>query len=230
MNTLSPSSPLSLDNSLDGSPDHNHNVPPPAHLAQSRELPVLDGVRLNHHSQSPTAKPKPYADALKFGLGGGCHGHSQVPPPKSKFCSQFPGSNTTGLLSVGQTSHSTDLPNPDPSLPQNPHPSQQEELLNCCLIRKIWGDPLPIPTIIHKTKKDWCFVKGQVDYIDTGNNWILLRFANVEDRVLVYDQRSWHVNGLNFVLQKWSTCFDSYIASITKIGQRVKVPRLPCEF
>lgn len=71
MNTLSPSSPLSLDNSLDGSPDHNHNVPPPAHLAQSRELPVLDGVRLNHHSQSPTAKPKPYADALKFGLGGG---------------------------------------------------------------------------------------------------------------------------------------------------------------
>jgi len=45
-----------------------------------------------------------------------------------------------------------------------------EELLNCCLIGKIWGDHLPIPAIIHKIKKEWVFVKGQVDYIDAGND------------------------------------------------------------
>ena len=183
---------------------------------------MLDGVQFNHHSQSTTAIPKPFANALKFGLGG--HGHSQVPPSESKSCSKSPGSNPAGFFPVGQTTHS------DPSLPSNPHPSHLDELLNCCLIGKIWGDPLPIPAIIHKTKKDWGFVEGQVEYIDAGNNWILLRFANAEDRLLVYDQRPWHVNGLNFVLQKWSPCFDSYIASITKIDQWVRVPRLHWEF
>ena len=73
------------------------------------------------------------------------------------------------------------------------------------------------PPLFTKLKKIGCFVKEQVDYIDAGNDWILLRFASAEDRVLVYDQRAWHVNGLNFILQKWSPCFDSYTASITKL-------------
>jgi len=63
------------------------------------------------------------------------------------------------------------------------------------------GDPLPIPTIIHKTRKDWYFVKGHVDYIDVGNDWIMMRFANAEDRMLVFDHGPYHVNGLNFVVQ-----------------------------
>jgi len=68
-----------------------------------------------------------------------------------------------------------------------PHTSHMDELLACCLIGKIWGDLLPLTAIIHKTKKDWYFVKRQVDYIDAGNDWIMLRFANSEDRMLVYD-------------------------------------------
>jgi len=48
--------------------------------------------------------------------------------------------------------------------------------------------------------------------------------------MVVYDQRPWHVNGLNFVIQKWTPCFDSYTAIITKIDQWVRVPRLPWEF
>ncbi|KAJ8445573.1 LOW QUALITY PROTEIN: hypothetical protein Cgig2_012461 [Carnegiea gigantea] len=93
-----------------------------------------------------------YADVLKFDLRG--HGHSQVPPSEPKLCSQLSGSNTSGLLSVSQTSYSTNPPESNPSLTPNPHPSHMEELLNCCLIGKMRGDPLPIPAIIHKTKKD----------------------------------------------------------------------------
>lgn len=74
-------------------------------------------------------------------------------------------------------------------MPPGSHPSQLDELLACCLIGKIWGDPLPIPAIIHKTKKDWHFVKGQVDYIDAGNDWIVITFVNGDDRMLVFDQR-----------------------------------------
>ncbi|KAJ8422986.1 hypothetical protein Cgig2_013879 [Carnegiea gigantea] len=94
----------------------------------------------------------------------------------------------------------------------------------------IWGDLIPIPAIIHKTKKDWYFVKGQVDYIDASNDWLMLRFTTVEDRILVFDQRPWHVNGLNFVVKKWTPFFDSYTASFDRIDQWVRVLRLPWEF
>ena len=80
-------------------------------------------------------------------------------------------------------------------------------------------DPIPIPVIIHKTMKDWYFVKGQVDYINAGNDWIMIRFANAEDRMLVFDQRPWHVNVLNFVVKKWSPFFDSYTAISNRIDQ-----------
>ena len=92
------------------------------------------------------------------------------------------------------------------------------------------GDPVPIPAIIHKTKKDWHFVKGHIDYIDASNDWIMIRFANSEDRRLVFELRPCHINGLNFVIQKWTPFFDSYSAVITHIDQWVRVLRLPWEF
>ncbi|KAJ8433860.1 hypothetical protein Cgig2_032071 [Carnegiea gigantea] len=92
------------------------------------------------------------------------------------------------------------------------------------------GDPIPIPAIIHKTMNDWCFIKGQVDYINADNDWIMIRFTNAEDRMLVFDQRPWHMNGLNFVVKKWAPFFNSYTAVIHRIDQWVRVPRLPWEF
>lgn len=64
-------------------------------------------------------------------------------------------------------------------------------------------------------------MKWQVDYIDAGHDWIMLRFANFEGegRRLVFEHRPWHVNGLNFVIQLWTLFFDSYSAIITKIDQ-----------
>jgi len=41
-----------------------------------------------------------------------------------------------------------------------------------------------------------------------GNHWVLIRFANAQDRVLVYDKRPFFINGLNFVLKPWVVFFD----------------------
>lgn len=38
------------------------------------------------------------------------------------------------------------------------------------------------------------------------------------------------MNGLNFVVQKWTPFFDSYSTTINRIDQWVGVPRLPWEF
>jgi len=47
----------------------------------------------------------------------------------------------------------------------------------------------------------------------------MIRFVNAEDRMLVLDWRPWHVNGLNFIVKKWSPFFDSYTAIINIIDQ-----------
>ena len=63
-----------------------------------------------------------------------------------------------------------------------------------------------------------------------GNHWILLRFANAEDKLLVFDQRPYFVNGLNFVLKPWVEFFDPYQASLDRVDQWLRIPRLPWEF
>ena len=89
---------------------------------------------------------------------------------------------------------------------------------------------MPLPAIIHHTHNDWKFIKGQVDYVDLSNEWILLRFANSQDKTLVYDQRPWYLNGLNFILLPWGPFFDPYDIVITRVDQWVRIPRLPLEF
>jgi len=63
-----------------------------------------------------------------------------------------------------------------------------------------------------------------------GNHWILLRFANAQDCLLVYEKRPFFVNGLNFVLKPWVAFFDPYSTSIDRVDQWVRIPRLPWEF
>jgi len=79
----------------------------------------------------------------------------------------------------------------------------------CYLSEKIWGESVPLPAIIHRTQNDWKFIKGQVDYADLDNEWVLLWFANCHDRLLVYDQQPWFINGLNFVNFSWAPFFDT---------------------
>jgi len=82
---------------------------------------------------------------------------------------------------------------------------------------------------MSKTRKDWGFIKGQVDYIELGNGWLLFRFSNIQDISLVWDGRPWHVSGLNLVLRRWEPFFDPYSATIQRIDQWVKITRLPLE-
>ncbi|KAJ8431293.1 hypothetical protein Cgig2_026269 [Carnegiea gigantea] len=121
--------------SSDGSFDHNKNVPSTAHTTEPGELPLLDGIQPHHHSQSDSTRHSPYADALKFGVRD--NDHSQVPTFEPKLCSQLLRGNPTGVLLIGQTSHSSDKPETDPPMPLYPHPSHMDELLACCLIGKI---------------------------------------------------------------------------------------------
>jgi len=66
--------------------------------------------------------------------------------------------------------------------------------------------------------------------VDIGNEWILVRFATVDDRNLVYNNRPWLVNGLNFILTPWIPFFDPFSNAIDKVNQWICIPRLPCEF
>ena len=95
---------------------------------------------------------------------------------------------------------------------------------------KVWGESVQLASIIHRTRNDWKFTRGQIDYVDLGNDWILLRFANSQDRGLVFDQRPWYVNGLNFVLIPWVPFFDPYSTLISRVDQWIRIPRLPWEF
>lgn len=228
MKNPSPTPSLSLSNSSYGSSNHHDNVPSSANSTKPRELSMLDGIQPHHNSQPTPNRPNLYTNALKFGLGG--NGSPQVPPLEPELCPQLLRSHPTGILPVGHTPFQYHNTQSDQSTQLDPPPSHLNELLACCLIGKIWGDPVPLPAIIYKTKKDWHFIKGQVDYIDVGDDWVMVRFANAEDRMLVFDQRPWHVNGLNFVVKKWTLFFDSYTTTITRIDQWVRVPRLPWEF
>ena len=81
-----------------------------------------------------------------------------------------------------------------------------------------------MPAIINKTRADWKFIRAQVSYVDMGNSWISFKFANVEDKEMVSNERPWHVNGLNLVLSTWLPFFDPYSTCIGRVDQWVRVP------
>lgn len=63
-----------------------------------------------------------------------------------------------------------------------------------------------------------------------GNHWILIRFANAEDKFLGFDQRPYFVNGLNFALKPWVEFFDPYQTSLTRVDQWLRISRLPWDW
>ena len=206
---------LALNNSPNGSLDHQNHVSPPSDPTKSGVTAVLDGSRCNSSGQPTPVRPVSYSDTLKLGVGS--HGCTKMPYSESEFCPDLRQSQPTRNFSLGRWPKSNvndPLPeNYPPNLHQPPSISL-EELLACCLLGKIWGEPLPLPAIIHRTRNEWKCVKGQVEYVEMGNRWILLRFANAEDKLLVFDQRPYFVNGLNFVLKPWVEFFDPYQTSL----------------
>lgn len=126
------------------------------------QLPTdLDG-RFTHSSSSKDKETIPtFFRVVKLGLGG-LGGHSlpqtrpehHVRPPEGHLESK------NKLTSFGVTATAFDLP-------------------TMSLFGKIWGDSIPFHLIRVKTKRDWIQVKGQIDYVDIGNSWILFKFTTV---------------------------------------------------
>lgn len=118
------------------------------------------------------------------------------------------------------TSHpAEDIPPPPPALvPEVPQPF--DPVLNPvidpaltaymsqhCLMGRIFGDP-PFRHIIEtKLKKQWSFLVGEVSVQPMGNNWLMLDFSNVDDKLKVWERRPWFVFGLNFVVFPWTEKF-----------------------
>jgi len=104
--------------------------------------------------------PASFAEALILGGGGSC--------PVSTL-------GTTSPLPLV-----SEVAPPPVSAPSDPHtPSHSTSMHSLCLLGKPWGEPIPLSIVISKTRKDWGFAKGQIDYLDLGNGWILFQFANL---------------------------------------------------
>lgn len=226
--SMSNPSPLNLTSKPDGSSDRQDPIPTPNTVSQPPVTPLLDGSRPDHSGEPHQPSHSCYSDALKYGVGSRGGHHQQ--PTKPESSAQLRTCSPPRILSVTEPV-TADPHNSPPILP--PHKTclpSTEELYACCLLGKIWGEPLPLPAIIHRTRNEWKFVKGQIEFIDLGNDWLLIRFANCQDKMLVFDQRPWFVNGLNFVVTNWAPFFDPYHTAITKVDQWVRIPRLPWEF
>ena len=113
------------------------------------------------------------------------------------------------------------------SLPQVQ--KDMEELSKTCLFGKILSAPLDLRTIIARSKADWKIIKGEVNFMQMGNGWILLRFANPQDLSLIWEERPWHIQGDLFVLSPWKPFFDPYLEEIKWVDLWVRIPRLPTE-
>ncbi|KAJ8434464.1 hypothetical protein Cgig2_006270 [Carnegiea gigantea] len=134
-------------------------------------------------------------------MGG--HSGPKISTTEPELCSKFRQSKPSENFSVGQSSNSH-IPNPQsqhptPQIPQQ-SPLNLDQLIACYLLGKVWGEPLSLPAIIHRTRNEWKSVRGHMEYVEMGNHWILNRFANAENKFLVFEQRPYFVNGLNFVL------------------------------
>jgi len=195
MSLPSPTSPLSFNNNSDGSSNLQGTIffdnPP----IQSPVTPMLDGGRPDHSGNPYQTHHSCYFDAVKFGVG--IHGGNHQCPTQPESSAQLRTSSSPKIISIGEAS--TPGPKTIPFPPQIKAMPSTEELIACCLLGKIWGEPVPIPAIIHHTRNEWKFVKGQIEFIDLGNDWLLIRFGNSHDKMLAFDLRPWFV-GLSFVV------------------------------
>ncbi|XP_057252415.1 uncharacterized protein LOC104884593 isoform X3 [Beta vulgaris subsp. vulgaris] len=103
------------------------------------------------------------------------------------------------------------------------------ELSKSCLIGKMLSSSIDTRTIISRTKADWKFVKGEVEYLEMGNGWLMLKFSNPGDLSLVWSERPWHVQGDIFVIYPWRPSFDPYLEEIKWVDLWIRIPRLPAE-
>jgi len=152
------------------------SVFPSHNSAQSLNPSLSDGLKLNHLDKLDEPPWPTFSDALRFGMGG--NGSGFKPDAELKSGLQSGTNEPIRVLPLGESSTpNPQSPSPDAILPQSDPNLSVGEFLACCLLGKVWGKVIPLHAIMHRTRNDWNFVKGHVDYVDLGNNWILLRFS-----------------------------------------------------
>ena len=141
MSVPSPTSPLSLSSSSDGSIDVQDGFPSASHSPQPGVPSVLDGCRSDHLSQSPHRQLLTYSDILKLGVGS--DGSPNVPSSESQLYPNLRECQPSGVLSVG-CGECSGLPRQPktrpPIAPQSASPIPSDELLACCPLGRIWGN------------------------------------------------------------------------------------------
>ena len=214
--------------------DHSASLNPSPDLSATTEPAPADYMGRGSSANPAHSTPSTFAtfsDALRFGVE---NQHSPVHPPSQGLPQTLtPPSVPDPPLSpnggnVGSNLDPTPPCVPLPDLPDTP--SNMDDLKTLCLLAKLWGESIPLPLIISKTKLDWKHVKGPVEYIELGHGWVLLKFATLADKEYVWYNRPWFVKGLNLVLSSWLPYFDPYSASVDRIDQWVRISRLPWEF
>lgn len=75
------------------------------------------------------------------------------------------------------------------------------------LIGDILGETLPHKLILSKCLSEWN-PNGEMDMVDIGNSFYLIKFSNVIDRNVVLHSQPWFVGGQIFCLQVWRKNFD----------------------
>lgn len=172
MSCSSATESLSPTSSENGAHDNLNQDPPPSSATQSKYTHSM-GRGGSDHPCNPTEKGQiSYAKVTKFGMG--CTAHSSNPCPEKSIDSPLSPSVPLPAHVIGDTGPTEPRIN-DPLLfgpPPTPLVEHMEELIALCLLGKVWGESVPLPNIINKTKKDWKFIRGHVSYVDLGNNWI----------------------------------------------------------
>jgi len=145
------------------------NVPSSDIDAQSPNLLVLDGIRPHYPAQPSESSRPTFSNALKFGLGS--HGGDLKPSTEPKPSDQLGTSEPPRVILMEDSSN----PPVQPPLTAKPVQSKDPsvsvvELTACCLLGKIWGESIPSFAIIHRTYNEWRFTKGQLDYVNLGND------------------------------------------------------------
>lgn len=103
-----------------------------------------------------------------------------------------------------------------------------EKFENLFLIGKLLGESIPLKTIMSKTKADWT-PSGEVQCVDMGNEFILIKFVNEMDCNHVFFNQPWFVQGQIFNLQRWRRDFDPFKEPIASAVTWVRLPSLPVE-
>ncbi|KAJ8433096.1 hypothetical protein Cgig2_020592 [Carnegiea gigantea] len=148
----SSTSPLSVTYSEHGDNDNNNLDSPICDSSKPSGLHTVGGGR-GDNPRSLLQKMEPsYAQAMKF----------SSPDPRGASPSlSSPDHVTYPQLGNPQSPDLCAQESPCFGPPASPPVEHMEELMALCLLGKIWGDYVPLPAIINKTRADWRFLSSQ---------------------------------------------------------------------